>query len=54
MKITYFVEMLSSWCYWAEPAWLELKNKYAGRVHFQWKIALMNPEDFPASNAQCD
>jgi predicted DsbA family dithiol-disulfide isomerase len=54
MKITYFVEMLSSWCYWAEPTWLELKNKYAGRVQFQWKIALMNSEDFPASNAQCD
>lgn len=54
MKITYFVEMLSSWCYWAEPTWLELKNRYAGQVHFQWEIALMNPGDFPASREQCD
>lgn len=54
MKITYFVDMMSSWCYWAEPTWLELKNKYAGQVHFQWKIALMNPGDFPASRTQCD
>jgi predicted DsbA family dithiol-disulfide isomerase len=54
MKITYFVEILSSWCYWAEPTWLELKNKYAGRVDFEWKIALMNPGDFPVSRAQCD
>jgi len=54
MKITYFVEILSSWCYWAEPSWLELKNKYAGRVDFQWKIALMNAGDFPVSRAQCD
>jgi predicted DsbA family dithiol-disulfide isomerase len=54
MKITYFVEMMSSWCYWAEPTWLELKNRYAGRVDFQWKIALMNPEDFPSSRAQCE
>lgn len=54
MKITYFVEMMSSWCYWAEPTWLELKNRYAGRVEFQWKIALMNPADFPATSAQCD
>ncbi len=54
MKITYFVEILSSWCYWAEPTWTELKNRYAGRVDFQWKIALMNTGDFPASTAQCE
>ena len=54
MKITYFVEMMSSWCYWAEPTWLELKNRYAGRAEFEWKIALMNPNDFPASQAQCE
>ena len=54
MNITYFVEVLSSWCHWAEPSWLELKNRYAGRVEFQWKIALMNPGDFPVSQNQCD
>ena len=54
MKITYFVEVLSSWCHWAEPAWLELKNRYAGRVDFEWRIALMNPGDFPVSQKQCD
>lgn len=54
MKITYFVEIMSSWCYWAEPTWAELKNKYAERVDFQWKIALMNAGDFPTSTAQCE
>ena len=54
MKITYFVEIMSSWCHWAEPTWLELKNRYAGRVDFQWKIALMNSGDFPVSRAQTD
>jgi predicted DsbA family dithiol-disulfide isomerase len=54
MKITYFVEIMSSWCHWAEPTWLELKNRYAGRADFQWKIALMQPDDFPVSRAQCD
>ncbi|MFT3784121.1 MAG: DsbA family protein [Nibricoccus sp.] len=54
MKITYFVEMFSSWCYWAEPTWLELKNRYADKVEFEWKIALMDPSAFPASQAQCD
>lgn len=54
MKITYFVEVLSSWCSWAEPAWADLKARYAGRVEFQWKIALMNPGDFPVSRKQAD
>lgn len=54
MKVTYYLEILSSWCYWSEPTWAELKTKYAGRVDFQWKIALMNPADFPASRSQCD
>jgi len=54
MKVTYFVEILSSWCHWAEPAWAELKSRYAGRVEFSWKVALMRPEDFPVSAAQCD
>jgi len=54
MKITYYVEVLSSWCHWAEPAWLELKTRYAGRMDFEWKIALMNPGDFPVSQSQCD
>src|SRR5437660_635291 len=54
MKITYYLEILSSWCYWAEPAWADLKAAYVGRVEFEWKIALMNPGDFPVSQAQCD
>lgn len=54
MKITYYLEILSSWCTWAEPTWAELKQRYAGRVEFEWKIALMRPEDFPVSREQCD
>lgn len=55
MKVTYYLEILSSWCAWAEPMWAELKARYAPRgVEFEWKIALMNPSDFPVSRAQCD
>ncbi len=54
MKVTYFVEVLSSWCHWVEPVWAELKTRYAGRAEFEWKIALMQPGDFPVSQAQCD
>ena len=54
MKVTYYLEVLSSWCTWVEPTWAELKERYAGRAEFQWKIALMNAADFPVSQAQCD
>jgi predicted DsbA family dithiol-disulfide isomerase len=54
VKITYYLEVLSSWCLWAEPTWAELKRRYAGRVEFEWRIALMNPSDFPRSREQCD
>lgn len=54
MKITYFLEVTSSWCYWSEPTWAELKRRYAGCVEFGWKIAKMQPSDWPVSRAQCD
>lgn len=54
MKITYYLEVLSSWCTWVEPTWAELKTRYAGRAEFEWRIALMNPADFPKSREQCD
>jgi predicted DsbA family dithiol-disulfide isomerase len=54
MKITYYLDVLSSWCHWAEPAWAELKARYAGRAEFAWKVALLNPGDFPVSREQED
>jgi predicted DsbA family dithiol-disulfide isomerase len=54
MKITYYVEIFSSWCHYVEPVWADLKAHYAGRVEFGWKIALMRREDFPATRALCD
>lgn len=54
MKVTYYLEVLSSWCHWVEPVWADLKSRYAGRATFEWRIALMRKEDFPVSRAQCD
>src|SRR5256885_8431975 len=54
MKATYYLEVTSSWCYWAEPMWAELKQRYAGRAEFAWKIAQMNASDYPVSREQCD
>lgn len=54
MKITYYLEVTSSWCFWAEPMWAELKKRYAGRAEFAWKIAQMTASDYPVSRDQCD
>lgn len=53
LTITYYLDVISSWCYWAEPAWAELKRRYADRpVEFSWKISLVDPSDFPLSRRQ--
>src|SRR5437763_14034643 len=54
MKVTYYLEVISSWCYWAEPAWAELKQRYAGKVEFAWRLALMDASGLPASRPQCE
>jgi predicted DsbA family dithiol-disulfide isomerase len=55
VRVVYFVEILSSWCHWAEPAWDAVKSRFAGApVEFDWRIALMNRGDFPDSREQCD
>ena len=54
LKITYYLEVISSWCYWAEPAWAELHRRYADQADFEWKIALMDSSGLPVSREQCD
>jgi predicted DsbA family dithiol-disulfide isomerase len=54
LKITYYLEVISSWCHWAEPAWVELRQRYAEHAQFEWKLALMDSSGFPASREQCD
>ena len=55
IKITYYLDVVSSWCYWAEPAWAELKERYAkAPVEFDWKIALLDESGMPTSREQED
>src|SRR5438067_4270079 len=50
--VTDYLDVVSSWCFWSEPTWAELKKRYQGRVEFQWKIALMDPTGLPTSREQ--
>jgi predicted DsbA family dithiol-disulfide isomerase len=52
ITVTNYLDVISSWCYWAEPMWAELKKQYEGRVEFQWKIALMDEIGMPTSAEQ--
>lgn len=49
---TVYLDVISSWCYWGESTWTELKRRYAGKVEFRWKVALMDAEGLPTSRAQ--
>ncbi len=52
IKVTYYLDVASSWCFWAEPAWAALKARYAKSVEFNWKIALMDAAALPTSREQ--
>ena len=52
ITVTDYLDVISSWCFWSEPTWAELKKRYDGRVEFQWKIALMDPNGLPTSREQ--
>ena len=52
ITVTDYLDVVSSWCFWSEPTWAELKKRYEGRVEFQWKIALMDPKGLPTSREQ--
>src|SRR5215467_10166725 len=52
ITVTDYLDVISSWCFWSELTWAELKKRYDGRVQFQWKIALMDPSGLPTSREQ--
>jgi len=54
LKITYYLDVISSWCFLAEPAWATLKDCYNDRVDFDWKIALMDATGLPKSKEQLE
>ena len=54
LTVTNYLEVISSWCFWAVPTWQELQRRYEGRVEFQWKIALMDASGFPKTREQAE
>lgn len=49
VKITYYLDVISSWCYYAEDTWASLKETFPSDVSFDWKIALIPESGLPAT-----
>jgi predicted DsbA family dithiol-disulfide isomerase len=47
LTVTNYLDVISSWCFWATPVWQELQKRYHGRADFRWKIALMDGGGLP-------
>lgn len=54
LTVTNYLDVISSWCHWAIPAWQELRRRYADRADFRWKIALMDATGLPRSREQME
>src|ERR1700757_2771456 len=54
ITVSDYLDVVSSWCFWSEPTWAELKRRYEGRVKFGWKIALMDASGFPRTREQAE
>jgi predicted DsbA family dithiol-disulfide isomerase len=47
LTVTNYLDVISSWCFWAAPTWQELQRRYCDQVDFRWKIALMDEHGLP-------
>jgi predicted DsbA family dithiol-disulfide isomerase len=54
VQVTYYLDVISSWCWWTEPTWADLQRRFEGRIQFDWRIALVQGEGFPASREQLE
>ena len=54
VKVTLFLEVVSSWCFHTEAAWDEVRQRFATAATFDWRIALMETTAYPATREQAD
>jgi predicted DsbA family dithiol-disulfide isomerase len=54
LLMTNYLDVISSWCFWAVPAWRKLQERYGERVDFRWKIALMDKSGLPPTREAMD
>jgi predicted DsbA family dithiol-disulfide isomerase len=51
VKLFYYLDVMSSWCFYAEPQLERLRKKYGARLTYDWRIALIT-ENMPGGNTR--
>lgn len=52
VRITYYLDVISSWCHYVEPVWKDLKEIFGDDLETDWQIALIPEEGLPGSVAE--
>ena len=52
IKLRYYLDVLSSWCLYAEPNIAHVRAKYGPRLSYEWRVALI--KDLPKTAAQVE
>src|ERR1700737_5595954 len=42
IRLTYYLDVFSSWCYYAEPVLDRLRRAYGSDLAYEWRIAWLN------------
>src|SRR5690348_6932899 len=50
VKLIYYLDVMSSWCFYAEPQLELLRQKYGQRLTYDWRVALVT-EGMPQGHA---
>ena len=50
--LTYYCDVLSSWCFYSEPNLEKLRRTYGSRLSYEWRISLV--KDLPANRQQVE
>lgn len=52
LKVTYYLDIVSSWCYYSESTWTLLKDRFGDLATFDWQIALIPEGGLPDSREE--
>jgi predicted DsbA family dithiol-disulfide isomerase len=51
VKLFYYLDVMSSWCFYSEPQLERLRKKYGARLMYDWRISLVT-ENQPGGNTR--
>lgn len=52
IRVTYYLDIVSSWCFYSESTWSLLKARYGNVATFDWRIATIPDEGLPRSREE--